>query len=61
MILEGRTNILCVVMGITVYLSKISHYFSALEAVQYEKHELLSNQFISLAAESMERQLTISV
>lgn len=59
--MEVRLEPMGVVMGITAYLSKISHYISALEAVQYEKHELLSNQFISLAAESMARQLTMDL
>lgn len=49
------------IMGITCYLDFISQYISAIETLQYDRPELLSNAYIELANQAMERQLTMDI
>lgn len=59
--MKEKINPIGVIMGIITYLSTISQYISALEALQYQKSELLSNHFLELASLAMERQLTMDL
>jgi len=49
------------IMGITCYLAFISQYISAIETLQYDRPELLSNAYIELANQAIERQLTMDI